>query len=46
MSVPRIVATDLKGGVIKHMPVDEAWGVRRFFARDLFGRLVNILAHR
>ncbi|MDB5848327.1 MAG: glyoxalase [Rhodoferax sp.] len=26
-------------------PVDESWGVRRFFVRDPFGRLVNILAH-
>lgn len=26
-------------------PVDEPWGVRRFFVRDPFGRLVNILAH-
>ncbi len=26
-------------------PVDEPWGVRRFFVRDPFGRLLNILAH-
>lgn len=26
-------------------PADEAWGVRRFFVRDPFGKLVNILAH-
>ena len=26
-------------------PVEEPWGVRRFFLRDPFGRLVNILAH-
>jgi catechol 2,3-dioxygenase-like lactoylglutathione lyase family enzyme len=24
---------------------DEPWGVRRFFVRDPFGRIVNILAH-
>ncbi len=24
----------------------EPWGVRRFFVRDPFGRLVNILAHQ
>ncbi len=24
---------------------DEPWGVRRFFVRDPFGRLVNILRH-
>jgi hypothetical protein len=27
-------------------PPDEAWGVRRFYVRDPFGNLVNILAHR
>jgi len=26
-------------------PADEPWGVRRFFVRDPFGRLVNILRH-
>lgn len=26
-------------------PADEPWGVRRFFLRDPFGRLVNILVH-
>jgi catechol 2,3-dioxygenase-like lactoylglutathione lyase family enzyme len=26
-------------------PADEPWGVRRFFVRDPFGKLVNILAH-
>jgi hypothetical protein len=25
--------------------VDEPWGVRRFFVRDSFGRVVNVLAH-
>ena len=24
---------------------DEPWGVRRFFMRDPFGRIVNILSH-
>jgi catechol 2,3-dioxygenase-like lactoylglutathione lyase family enzyme len=24
---------------------DEPWGVRRFFVRDPFGRIVNILSH-
>lgn len=27
-------------------PVTEPWGVRRFFVRDPFGKLVNILEHR
>ncbi|AHG64516.1 VOC family protein [Advenella mimigardefordensis] len=26
-------------------PVSEPWGVRRFFVRDPFGRLINILVH-
>ena len=26
-------------------PCREPWGVRRFFVRDPFGRLVNILSH-
>ena len=26
-------------------PVEELWGVRRFFVRDPFGKLVNILQH-
>ncbi|QDZ00091.1 glyoxalase [Nitratireductor mangrovi] len=26
-------------------PADEPWGVRRFFVRDPFGKLVNILQH-
>lgn len=30
---------------IKYGPVSEPWGVRRFFVRDPFGKLVNILQH-
>jgi catechol 2,3-dioxygenase-like lactoylglutathione lyase family enzyme len=26
-------------------PADEPWGVRRFYVRDPFGKLVNVLAH-
>ena len=33
------------GFAVVYGPVDEPWGVRRFFTRDPFGRLVNILAH-
>ena len=33
------------GFSIEYGPVDESWGVRRFYVRDPFGRLVNILAH-
>ncbi len=31
---------------IEYGPADEPWGVRRFFVRDPFGKLVNILGHR
>jgi catechol 2,3-dioxygenase-like lactoylglutathione lyase family enzyme len=35
-----------KGGFdIEYGPVVEPWGVRRFFVRDPFGRLVNVLSH-
>lgn len=34
------------GFEIEYGPADEPWGVRRFFVRDPFGRLVNILQHR
>ena len=30
---------------IEYGPADEPWGVRRFFVRDPFGRLINILMH-
>jgi catechol 2,3-dioxygenase-like lactoylglutathione lyase family enzyme len=31
---------------LEYGPVDEPWGVRRFFVRDPFGKLINILAHQ
>ena len=35
-----------KGGFeIEYGPVAEPWGMRRFFVRDPFGRLVNVLSH-
>jgi catechol 2,3-dioxygenase-like lactoylglutathione lyase family enzyme len=34
------------GIAIEYGPADEPWGVRRFYVRDPFGRLVNILSHR
>ena len=34
------------GIVIEYGPVDEPWDVRRFFVRDPFGKLVNILQHQ
>ena len=33
------------GIAIEYGPADEPWGVRRFYVRDPFGRLINILAH-
>jgi catechol 2,3-dioxygenase-like lactoylglutathione lyase family enzyme len=34
------------GFAIEYGPADEPWGVRRFYVRDPFGRLVNILSHQ
>lgn len=34
------------GFAIEYGPADEPWDVRRFYVRDPFGRLVNILSHR
>jgi catechol 2,3-dioxygenase-like lactoylglutathione lyase family enzyme len=33
------------GFTIEYGPAIESWGVRRFYVRDPFGRLVNILVH-
>ena len=33
------------GFPIEYGPTDEPWGVRRFYTRDPFGKLVNILSH-
>lgn len=30
---------------IEYGPVDEPWGVRRFYVRDPYHNLVNILTH-
>lgn len=30
---------------IEYGPVNEPWGVRRFYVRDPLGRLVNIVSH-
>ena len=38
----RVIAAGLP---IEYGPASEPWGVRRFYVRDPFGRLVNILAH-
>ena len=31
---------------VEYGPVSEPWGVRRFYVRDPFGRLLNILQHQ
>jgi len=33
------------GFPIEYGPANEPWGVRRFYVRDPFGKLVNVLAH-
>ncbi len=39
-------AAVVRGGfAVEYGPVDEPWGVRRFFVRDPAGTLVNILMH-
>jgi catechol 2,3-dioxygenase-like lactoylglutathione lyase family enzyme len=38
----RVVA---KGLPVEYGPTTEPWGVRRFYVRDPFGRLLNILEH-
>jgi catechol 2,3-dioxygenase-like lactoylglutathione lyase family enzyme len=34
------------GVAVEYGPVTEPWGVRRFYVRDPFGKLVNILQHQ
>ncbi|SDC56173.1 VOC family protein [Pedobacter soli] len=33
------------GFPVEYGPVNEDWGVRRFYTRDPFGKLINILSH-
>jgi catechol 2,3-dioxygenase-like lactoylglutathione lyase family enzyme len=33
------------GFAVEYGPIAEPWGVRRFYVRDPFGRLLNILSH-
>jgi catechol 2,3-dioxygenase-like lactoylglutathione lyase family enzyme len=34
------------GFAIEYGPINASWGVRRFYTRDPFGKLVNILEHK
>ena len=44
--VDTILARVREAGIaVEYGPADEPWGVRRFYVRDPFGRLVNILSH-
>ncbi|SCB25111.1 VOC family protein [Rhizobium multihospitium] len=38
-------ATTMGFGILYDL-TDEPWGVRRFYVRDPFGKVVNILSHR
>jgi lactoylglutathione lyase len=41
-----VLARAREGGVpVEYGPVEEPWGVRRFYLRDPAGTLVNILCH-
>jgi catechol 2,3-dioxygenase-like lactoylglutathione lyase family enzyme len=31
---------------VEYGPADEPWGVRRFYVRDPFGKLINVMSHR
>ena len=33
------------GAPVEYGPADEDWGVRRFFVRDPYGTLINIMTH-
>ena len=33
------------GFVVEYGPVSEPWGVKRFYTRDPFGKLINVLQH-
>jgi catechol 2,3-dioxygenase-like lactoylglutathione lyase family enzyme len=42
VAMQRMIAA---GFPVVYGPVNEPWGVRRFYVRDPFGKLINILAH-
>ncbi len=41
-ALARVKAANLP---IEYGPASEPWGVRRFYVRDPFGRLINLLQH-
>jgi catechol 2,3-dioxygenase-like lactoylglutathione lyase family enzyme len=40
-----LAGMEAAGFAVEYGPADEPWGVRRFYVRDPFSRLVNILSH-
>ena len=40
-----LAGMEAAGFEIEYGPVNEPWGVRRFFVRDPLGKLINILTH-
>jgi catechol 2,3-dioxygenase-like lactoylglutathione lyase family enzyme len=45
-SIETAITRVKKAGIpIEYGPQSEPWGVRRFFIRDPFGKLINILQH-
>lgn len=45
-NLDEVLARMREAGVqIEYGPAIEAWGVRRFYVRDPFGKLLNILQH-
>ena len=45
-NIETILASVKKAGIpIEYGPQSEPWGVRRFYVRDPFGKLINILQH-
>jgi catechol 2,3-dioxygenase-like lactoylglutathione lyase family enzyme len=45
-NVEEALARVRKAGIpVEYGPASEPWGVRRFYVRDPFGKLINILQH-
>ena len=45
-NVDQALARCRKAGIaVEYGPASEPWGVRRFYVRDPFGKLINILQH-
>jgi len=40
-----LAAVQARNLTIEYGPVTEPWGVRRFYVKDPFGRMLNILTH-